>query len=264
MNAIDVVFRSGREAGRRGVIPYFTAGFPTMDVSATLIRAAAAAGAAVVEIGVPFSDPIADGPVIQRSSQVALKNGVNLAGILEMVSALRSDIDCPVVLMGYANNFMQYGYGRFAADAAEAGVDGVIVPDLPPEESGELIEAASPAGLATIFLVAQTSTPERISLIGRSATGFVYYVARLGVTGVTEGLSPLLAEKISLIRGHTDLPVAAGFGISTPDQAAAVTAHADAAIMGSALIRMVMDHRGPGSPASTIERFLKDCVKACS
>ena len=181
-----------------------------------------------------------------------------------MVSALRSDIDCPVVLMGYANNFMQYGYGRFAADAAEAGVDGVIVPDLPPEESGELIEAASPAGLATIFLVAQTSTPERISLIGRSATGFVYYVARLGVTGVTEGLSPLLAEKISLIRGHTDLPVAAGFGISTPDQAAAVTAHADAAIMGSALIRMVMDHRGPGSPASTIERFLKDCVKACS
>jgi len=264
MNVIDAVFHRGRETGRRGVIPYFTAGYPTIEESSALVRAAAAAGAAIVEIGVPFSDPIADGPVIQRSSQVALDNGVNLPGILEMVSGLRSGIDCPLVLMGYANNFMQYGYGRFAADAVDAGVDGVIVPDLPPEESGELIEAAMPAGLATIFLVAQTSTAERISLIGSSATGFIYYVARLGVTGVTEGLSPLLAEKIELIRDHTELPVAAGFGISTPDQAAAVTAHADAAIMGSVLIRMVMDHRGPGSSASSVEKFLADCVRACS
>jgi tryptophan synthase alpha chain len=227
-----------------------------------LALAAAEAGATAVEIGVPFSDPIADGPVIQRSSQVALAGGVTLKRILESVAALRRKTACPLVLMGYANVFMRYGFERLAADAAAAGVDGLIIPDLPPEEAETPLTPARAAGLSTIFLVAQTSREARVKLLCQASTGFVYYVARLGVTGASKGLSPLLAARIAAIREHTDLPVAAGFGISTPEQVRAVTAHADAAIMGSALIRIVADHNGPGNAAPAVASLVSRCVAA--
>ena len=263
MNRIEEAFEANRLAQQKGFIPYFTAGFPTLDESFDLILASANAGAMAVEIGVPFSDPIADGPVIQHSSQVALENKVNLDRILERVAALRNQTDCPLILMGYANNFMQYGYARFATDAHAAGVDGVIVPDLPPEEGGQLRRACDSVGLDVIYLIAQTSTEKRIRRICEVSAGFLYYVARLGVTGATQELSPKLAGKIKQIRRHTDLPVAAGFGVSTPGQVAQVVASADAAIMGSALIRMVSEHNGPDSAAMMIERFIAKCVKAC-
>jgi len=262
VNRIDSAFATNKASGKKGFIPYFTAGFPTPEESFDLILAAAAAGSTVIEIGAPFSDPIADGPVIQHSSQIALQNGVNLGSILEMTSRLREKTDRPLVLMGYANNFLQFGYRRFVKEAVAAGIDGVIVPDLPPEEATELLDEARERGLAVIFLVAQTSREERVAKICEAAGGFIYYVARLGVTGAGGDLSPLLAGKVRMIKNYTDLPVAAGFGISTPRQAAAVMACADAAIMGSALIKMVMDHSGPGSAAVKIERFITQCIEA--
>ena len=262
MSRLEAAFASNRQAGRRGVIPYFTAGFPTLADSMDLVLAAAEAGATAVEVGVPFSDPIADGPVIQQSSQVALAGGVNLRRILASFAELRRRTDCPLVLMGYANVFMRYGFERLVTDAAAAGADGLIIPDLPPEEAASILGPARAASLSTIFLVAQTSREERVKLICEASTGFVYYVARLGVTGASEGLSPLLAGRIAAIRARTDLPVAAGFGISTPEQVRAVTAHADAAIMGSALIRVVAEHKGPGAAARAVASLVSRCVEA--
>ncbi|MDP8255853.1 MAG: tryptophan synthase subunit alpha [Candidatus Alcyoniella australis] len=264
MNRIDKAFADNRRAGRKGLIPYFTAGFPTLDDSAELVLAADRAGATVVELGVPFSDPIADGPVIQHSSQIALERGVTLGRILETVAGLRQNCDCPLVLMGYANSFMRYGFERLVLDAKDAGADGLIIPDLPPEEASEVLEAARKAELSIVFLVAQTSSAKRAEMICKAASGFVYYVARLGVTGVSTGVSPLLANNIDALRQYTDLPIAAGFGISTPEQAAQVVQHADAAIIGSALIRLATDHHGPGSMVAAIEQFIAQCVGACS
>ena len=264
MSRIDDAFAKNKDSGRKGFIPYLTAGFPTLEESADLVLAAADAGSTLIELGVPFSDPIADGPVIQHSSQIALENGVTLERIIDMVSKLRQRTDCPLVLMGYANSFMRYGYERLAADAADAGVHGLIVPDLPPEETGVLATGIAASGLDLIFLVAQTTTEQRMHSICAASSGFIYYIARLGVTGATAEVSPVLADRISHIRAHTDLPVAAGFGISTPEQVAAVVAHADAAIMGSALIRKISDHQGPESAASMVEALVSECNKACA
>lgn len=263
MNRIEQVFADNRAQGKKGFIPYFTAGYPDLPTSRDLVLAAAECGSSIVELGVPFSDPIADGPVIQHSSQVALQNGMSLAGVLELVAELRRQTECPLVLMGYANVFMKYGYQRFVVDAAASGADGVIVPDLPPEEAEELISAARANEFSIIYLVAQTSTKKRIEKIAAAATGFLYYVARLGVTGQTTGVSPILAENIKRLRQYTKLPIGAGFGISSAEEVKTVVEHADAAIMGSALIRMVTEHQGPGSVAKALKPFIRECVEAC-
>jgi tryptophan synthase alpha chain len=250
MNRLTAALAKNRAAGRAGVIPYFTAGFPTLEASRRIVLAAAEAGATAIEIGAPFSDPIADGPTIQHSSQAALAAGVTFDGILRLVGDLRTQIDTPLVLMGYANTFLRRGFGATARELAAAGADGIIVPDLPPEEADELIAAAREVELATIFLVAQTTGPERARAICAASTGFVYYVARLGVTGEGTGLAAGLAGRLAALKETAGLPVAAGFGISTPEEVRVVTEHADAAIIGSALVRSIIEAEAQGRDAA--------------
>jgi tryptophan synthase alpha chain len=223
--------------GRGGLVAYLTAGDPDPETSRRLFAGLAAAGADLVEIGMPFSDPMADGPAIQRSGQRALGADINLRGVLELVHRLRRDDDAtPFVLMGYYNPIYRYGVGAFAGDAVRAGVDGVIVVDLPPEEDAELGGPARAAGLDIIRLATPTSDARRLPRIVEGAGGFIYYVAIAGITGTRSADSGAVASAIDRLRGVTALPIAVGFGIKTPQQAAEIARLADAAVVGSALV----------------------------
>ena len=237
MNRIDQRFVELKAAGRKGLVGYLTAGDPTLEQSEAAIREALTAGVDVLELGVPFSDPTADGPTIQAAAKRALDGGTTLVGVLAMVRRLRADFDTPIVLFGYANPFLAYGYERLCADAAAAGVDGFLVVDLPYEEVGELKPFADAAGLHVIPLVAPTTPPERMSEILASAGGFVYYIMVTGVTGARVAMADDVAERVALVRAATDLPVAVGFGVSNGAQAAQVGAGADAVVVGSALVK---------------------------
>jgi len=225
--------------GQPAFIPYITAGDPTLDLTGQLVLEFEKAGADIVEFGVPFSDPVADGVVNQEAAQRALKHNTSLRDILGLIKRLRSRTQIPLVLFTYYNPVLAYGLDAFAAAAADAGADGVLCVDLPPEEADEYKRLLDVRDIATIFLIAPTSTPERIALIARQASGFVYYVSRTGVTGEQEVLEASLRAKVGLIREHTDAPVAVGFGISTPEQAAEVAGFADGVIVGSAIVRMI-------------------------
>lgn len=237
--AIDQAFRKAAKAGRKVLIPYVMAGDPNLDVTARLVPALAEAGADVVELGIPFSDPIADGPVILRAAMRALARDVSLAEVIGTVRAIRRVSRVPIVFMSYYNPILQMGPERFAVEAASAGVDGVIVPDLPPEEGADLIRAARKAGLATIFLLAPTSDPGRIAHIARVSTGFLYYVSLTGTTGAALTDPDEVARRIADIRKVSRKPVAVGFGIATPEQARIVGKIADGVIVGSALVRVM-------------------------
>jgi tryptophan synthase alpha chain len=218
-----------------------TAGYPSLEATLEMLRGFGRLGARAVEIGVPFTDPIADGPDIQRASEWALRENVGLPDILALVARLRRESNLPVVLMTYANPVLRGGASAFAASAREAGVDGVLVSDLPPEEGEELWRALDQAGLDTVVLVAPHTSEERIArLVGR-AGGFVYCLARTGVTGAGPGQAGNLPERVAAIRRHTRLPVAVGFGISSPDQARALQGVADAVVVGAALMRAVAE-----------------------
>jgi tryptophan synthase alpha chain len=217
-------------------MPYHTAGFPTLEMSKQIIRALVEAGTDMVEIGVPFSDPLADGKTVQRTSQAALANGTRLVDCVALAARVRSTgIETPLVLMGYYNPFLQYGLDRFAADAATAGVDGVIVPDLPAEEADDFAAACRRHGRDLIFLLAPTSTEARIAAVGQRASGFVYCVSLRGVTGARDRL-PDLTEYLARVRRQTDLPLAVGFGVSTAAHVRQVGEAADGAVVASALI----------------------------
>jgi tryptophan synthase alpha chain len=227
-----------REEGRAGLITYLTAGDPDPDTSAELFAGVAAAGADLIEIGMPFSDPMADGPVIQAAGQRALTQGVNLRRTLTLVRELRRlDDATPIVLMGYYNPIYRYGAEVFARDAGAAGVDGVIVVDLPPEENPEMTGPARAAGLDVIHLATPTSDEQRLPRIVEHASGFIYYVAIAGITGTRSADSSEVAGAVTRLRQFTDLPIAIGFGIRTPDQAAAAARAADAAVVGTALVQ---------------------------
>jgi len=234
-------------------MPYFTLGYPDPPTSVEIIEAIARSGADLIELGVPFSDPLADGPTIQHSTQVALEHGMSLARCLELTGSLRArGVTQPLLLMSYVNPILAYGVERFAADAAHAGADGCIVPDLPPEEAGPLEAACAAHDLALAYLLAPTSTPERICLICEHASGFIYLVSTAGVTGARDGLPPGLDAFIGRVRAVAEAPLAVGFGIATPEQARAVGQLADGVIVGSALInavRAVADAQGPGDSA---------------
>jgi tryptophan synthase alpha chain len=233
-------FAALREEGRAGLVTYLTAGDPDPDTSAKLFAGLAAAGADLIEIGMPFSDPMADGPVIQEAGQRALKRGTNLRGTLALVRELRGADDAtPIVLMGYYNPIYRYGPEAFARDAVGAGVDGVIVVDLPPEEDAELSRPARKAGLDVIRFTAPTSDERRLPRIVESASGFVYYAAIAGITGTRSADSSEIAAAVARLRRFTDLPIAVGFGIRTPEQAAQVACAADAAVVGTALVQRV-------------------------
>jgi tryptophan synthase alpha chain len=224
---------------KRALIPYITAGDPSLGTTRQLIFALEQSGADMIELGMPFSDPMADGPTIQRASERALAGNVSLPNVLDIVREVRKKIEIPIILFGYYNPFFIYGTKRLAFDAREAGVDGILTVDLPPEEADELKGFTDQAGLDFIFLLAPTSTEERMKLIARKASGFIYYVSVTGVTGARSTLDRDIERYVKQIRTFSSLPVGVGFGISTPDQVRGVTRYADAVIVGSALIKVI-------------------------
>jgi len=232
---------SAAAPGSTGLIPFLTAGYPSLEESLEMLRGFARQGARAVEIGVPFTDPIADGPDIQRASEWALNQHVGLPEILTLVSELRKESELPVVLMTYANPVLRGGAAGFAAAAREAGVDGVLVSDLPPEEGTELWQALDRAGLDTVVLVAPNTAEARLARLVERARGFVYCLARTGVTGSGPGYAGALPERVAALRRLTKLPVAVGFGVASADQARALRGVADAVVVGAALMRAVAE-----------------------
>ena len=242
---------TARAEGRIGLIPFVTAGYPSPGATHDIVRAVVDAGADVVELGVPFSDPLAEGPTIQRSSHRALEQGVTPADCIAAAARLRrSGVDVPLVLMGYFNPILSMGIDEFCRRAGGAGVDGLIVPDLPADESGPLREAAEATGVGVVPLLALTSTEARVEMACRHARGFIYCVSLLGVTGARRELSERTEGLVARVRAHTDLPVAVGFGVSRPEHVTSIARYADAAVVGSALIDAIDD----GPPENAPER----------
>jgi tryptophan synthase alpha chain len=240
------------------LVAYVTAGDPDLETSRRVVRAIAEAGADIIEIGVPFSDPIGDGPAIQRASERALAAGASLETALDLVAAVRPDLSQPLVLFTYVNPVMRLGVERFVARAAEAGVDGVLFLDLPIEESASMHAALDSRGLDQVFLVSPTTTEVRLRAAARYGRGFLYAISRLGVTGARDVVSDAAGPLVGRIRALTTLPVAVGFGIARPDHVRAVTAFADAAVVGSALVNVIAEAaRGGKDPAAEAGRFVR-------
>lgn len=245
MSRLATRFADLKSRHRKALIPFITAGDPHPDVTVGLMHDMVKAGADILELGVPFSDPMAEGPVIQLACERALKHNVSLRDVLGMVKKFRQqDGATPIVLMGYLNPVEVMGYKPFAKAAAEAGVDGVILVDLPPEEGADLVTALKAHQLDMIFLLAPTSTPERMAMIGAMASGFVYYVSLKGVTGAASLDVQSVVDKVNQIRQSTKIPVGVGFGIRDADSARKISAVADAVIVGSAVVQRVADHAG--------------------
>ena len=254
MSRLEARFAALRAEGRGGLVTFVTAGDPNIELSVEILAGLPAAGADVIELGMPFTDPMADGPAIELASGRALAAGQNMVRTLAMVAALRkTDNETPIVLMGYYNPIYAYGPEKFAADAGSAGVDGMIIVDLPPEEEAEFSIPARAAGIDMIRLVAPTTTDERITTLVENASGFVYYVSVRGITGTSSATVSDIASNVARIRKQTDLPIAVGFGIRTPSQAADVAEVADAAVVGTAIVEQVAgaldDH---GVPAGDV------------
>ena len=252
---LEARFAALRAEGRGGLVTFTTAGDPDFETALAMLRGLPAAGADVIELGMPFSDPMADGPAIQASSLRALKSGMTLAKSLELVRRFRAeDAATPVILMGYYNPIYSYGNERFLADAVAAGVDGLIIVDLPPEEDEELCRPALDAGLHWIRLATPTTDDARLPAVLSNTSGFVYYVSIMGITGTRSATADAVQGAVARLKRHTDLPVAVGFGIKSPEQAAEVARAADAAVVGSALVERIkagLDGEGRPGPALT-------------
>ncbi|MEQ9619397.1 MAG: tryptophan synthase subunit alpha [Deltaproteobacteria bacterium] len=242
MNRIDHKFKELKEKGRIALVTYITAGDPSLEMTADLVFKLEESGADIIELGVPFSDPMADGPAIQLASERALKNGTTLGNVLELIKRIREKSEIPIIIFGYYNPFFKYGLEKFSMDAAGAGADGVLVVDLPPEEAAELKMHTDGPGLDLVFLLAPTSTSDRISLVAERASGFVYLVSVTGVTGVRPDMDYSLDELADEIQKATNLPVGVGFGISTAEQVSKIARYADAVIVGSAIVRIIEEH----------------------
>ncbi len=261
LQRIEKAFASAQACGRAALMPYFTAGFPDQATSEEILVAIADAGADLIELGVPFSDPLADGPVIQRSTQVALKAGMTAGRAFELVRRLHSrGVTQPIMLMGYANPILAYGLSRYVQAAAGVAADGLIVPDMPVEEAAELEGACAAAGLALTYLAAPTSPPDRLQRIAQHSSGFLYLVSLTGVTGARANLPADLGEFVARARAVAHTPVAVGFGIAGPDQAAAVARLADGVIVGSALIKAAAEALEPVVAARNFVQMLKAAI----
>ncbi len=262
MNRIEKRFEALRERREPAFIPYIVAGDPTLEATGRLVLGLEAAGADVIELGIPFSDPLADGAANQEGALRALKNGVSLHDVVAHVGELRRETEIPIVLFTYYNPVMAYGVEDLARDAAAAGVDGILCVDLPPEEADEYQRACQENGLCTVFLIAPTSTEDRVELIAQRCSGFVYYVSRIGVTGERSDIEGSVRDMVARIRRHTDLPVAVGFGISTPDQAREVAGFADGVIVGSAIVRQVGRYGDAPDMPEKVGAFVKSLADA--
>jgi len=239
---------------RPGLVAYLTCGDPDLDTSREVALAAIAAGADVIELGVPFSDPVADGPVIQRASERALKQATTLAGVLDTARQIRSKSDAGLIIFSYLNPILQFGLDKFCSAAAEAGIDGALVTDLPVEEASQYLRAMKAHKLAPVFLAAPTSTDERLRQIAKHSRGFVYAISRTGITGARQEVASDAQSLVERLRTYTRLPVAVGFGVSTPKQFAEVGTFADAAVIGSAIVQRI--EQNPGREALAVSEFL--------
>lgn len=264
LGRLEAVFATHRKSGRRAVAPFITAGDPDPDTSVALIEAVARAGAALCELGVPYSDPIADGPVIQSSFTRALGHGITLEDVFAIARRASDRVAMPILAMGSYSLIFRRGIARYTADAAAAGLAGLIVPDLPLEESDEVAEACRTAGLALVRLVTPTTPPERAAAIARQSTGFLYCVSVAGVTGARTSLPEGLVDRVRWLKTQTDVPVLVGFGIAAPEQARAVAEVADGVIVGSALVRRIAGaaSRPRAELVADVERFTADLVAA--
>src|SRR5438094_7232253 len=255
MTRIEKRFGQLKAAHGKAFIPYLTAGDPSLEMTLELVLALEKAGADLIEVGVPFSDPIADGPVIQRATDRAVRNGVTLQKVLKLGENVRKKSEIPLVLFSYFNPLLNHGLDRLAKDATAAGFDGVLASDLTIEESEPFVRSMQRAGLNTIFLVAPTSSPERMKKIAETSTGFLYAVSRTGVTGEQRELAGDLKEFLQAVRTHTSLPIAVGFGISRPEHVLAVWQEADAATVGSSIVKEVEQHIGKPGLAESVAAF---------
>ena len=258
MGRLGERFAALRERGERALIPFITAGDPDLATTERLLHALALAGADAIEIGVPFSDPMAEGPTIQRSSERALRMGTSLRRILEVVRTVRPQIDVPLILMGYANNFFAMGEKNFADAARTVGVDGVIVVDLPPEEGEVFHPALLEAGIDPILLASPTTTPERVQMLAKETRGFLYYVSLTGVTGARDEVAEGVEESVCEIQRISDVPICVGFGVSTPDHARRVGAFADGVVVGSALVDRIDRAASPDEAIEAAAQFVVD------
>lgn len=255
MSRLAQCFSNLKAQRAKALVTFITAGDPVLSITEEMIHLLEGAGADVIELGVPFSDPMADGPTIQLSSERALAAGTTLEGILATVARVRIRSQIPVILMGYLNPVHAYGYERFCRDAAAAGVDGILLVDMPPEESGELLGYAKASGLSIIFLLTPTSDDGRIAEVQKLGSGFIYYVTVTGVTGARQVVSGTLSNELKRVMKKIKLPVMAGFGISTPEQASRVAALADGVVVGSAIVKLFEQYSGP-----KLKRELKSLV----
>jgi tryptophan synthase alpha chain len=262
MSRIEKKFAELRARGEAALIPFITAGDPDLDTTLKIMKALDEGGADCIELGIPFSDPTADGPTIQRSSERALKRPVSLPAIFRLVRRFRDSSEVPVVLFGYFNPFFRFGLEQFARQAAESGADGVLCVDLPPEESGELKRFTDAIGLDLIFLLSPTSGPERIELVARASRGFIYYVSVTGVTGARRSFDDQLRTQVARVRRASSLPIGVGFGISTPQQAAWIAGFADAAVVGSALVERIEKADGKRNKAKQAGAFVAQLKRA--
>lgn len=259
MNRIDALYQRVRRERGFALNVYLCAGNPSLEATLPLILELERRGVDAIELGMPFSDPVADGPDLQPAHARGVAAGITLSHLLELVRDLRQQSQIPIALMSYYNPIHYRGPARFAAEAAQAGIDGLIVPDLPPEEAGELIAAGRQHDLKTVFFVAPTSTPERVAIVNRAATGFIYCISVTGVTGARASLPPELAESLRRLRETTDKPLVVGFGVSTPEQVASMARVADGCIVGSAVARVIEAHLG--EPIGQLLRAVGDFVE---
>jgi tryptophan synthase alpha chain len=257
VSRIDDAFARLRSEGRTGLVTYVTAGDPGLAESGEVLRALDRAGADVLEVGVPFSDPLADGPVIQRATERALASGTTLSRVLDLVADLRPSIAAPIVLFTYANPLARMGFDAFAARAARAGVDGVLALDLPLEEAGEVRSLFTSSGLDTIFLLSPTTTPARIRRAAELGRGFLYGISRLGVTGARDTVAAGAERLAGRVRAETNMPLAIGFGVSRPEHVAEIGRWADAAVVGSSLVSVVAEHGRSASLAGAVEEYVR-------
>jgi tryptophan synthase alpha chain len=260
MSRIAETFAKLKRDDRRGFIPFITAGDPDLPTTRNLIVELAGAGATLIELGIPFTDPMADGPVIQRASERALRHGFRLAQILEIVSDARKQTDVPIILFSYFNPLLQFGIDKLAREAKAAGVDGILVTDLVPEEAGEFASVLRAHDLDMIFLVAPTSTDERLQMIARRASGFIYAVSRAGITGAREQMSADAEKLVRRVRRFSNLPVAVGFGISKPEHVADVLRYADAAVVGSAIVSEIEQAQSAADAVARVGRFARQLL----
>jgi len=258
MSRIDSTFRKLKRKGGKALIPYIMAGDPDINTTEELILEIERSGGDIIELGVPFTDPLADGPTIQKASYRALQNKVRLRDVLSLVKGVREKTGIPLVLMTYYNPVFKYGNEAFVRDAITSGVDGVIIPDLPVEEARDFIMSSKRDGLDTIFLLAPTSTPERIRMVARASSGFIYYVSITGITGAKIQEIDSIKRHIERIREVTEKPIAVGFGISTAEEARRISEWADGIIVGSAIVRIIEENHGDPSLVSRVGEFVKD------